>query len=558
MKNNINLSLITLAFLITTNSLLAKPPQSSEILRGATPNKEKQSLETLVDLKLKEFKPAIKDKKGVKIKVKDFTFVNNTVFSDEVLLSLVNKYKNKSLSISEIKYVADLITQYYRENKYFVARAYIPAQELQEDNAIIKINIIEEYYDKFHLKNSSLLKDEIVQNYLNQVKKDPNIINLKKLERQLLLLDELKGVHINNVQILPAKKIGYSDLLIESLAENKYLGHIEVDNYGNEYTGKYRLNVVGDINSLSNRGDSLGINALVSNTSDLKNLQIEYNTPLSTNGLKLNLKTSGTKYKIGKEFASQKIKGDSLDFNLSLSYPLIKQRSHSLNTSLSYHHNKAKDENILQENKKTLNSFSLGLDFLTQNSFFNKQGMFTSSLAFTKGKISLNSADAKANDALLNSKGAYEKINLSLSQTQVLSSNFSITVDLKAQKALNKNLDGQEDFFIEEVSGANQHTRSRLSGDTGYNTTLALSYRLPNINGISHKLSAFASHGRVWVNEKKISNDNIKDINFAGLEYLLGYKQVSLKLSYSHIFKHSSDIEHKDLDNVYAQLIWNF
>ncbi len=558
MKNNINLNILTLAFLITTNSLLAKPPQSSEILRAATPNKEKQSLETLVDLKLKEFKPAIEDTKGVKIKIKDFTFVNNTIFSDEVLLSLVNKYKNKSLSISQIKYIADLITQYYRKNKYFVARAYIPAQELQETNAIVKINIIEGYYDKFHLKNSSLLKDKIVQNYLNQVKKKSNIINLEKLERQLLLVDELKGVHINNVQILPAKKIGYSDLLIKAAAEDKYTGYIEVDNYGDEYTGEYRLNVVGDINSLSKRGDSLGINALVSNTSDLQNLQIEYNTPLSTNGLKLNLKTSGTKYKIGKEFASQKIKGDSLDFTMNLSYPIIKKRSHSLNTSLSYHHNKAKDENIVQKSKKALNAFSLGLDLLTQNKLFNKQGVFISSLSLTKGDLSLKSADAKANDALLNSKGAYEKINLSLLQTQSLSQKVSITVDLKGQKALNKNLDGQEDFFIEEISGVNQHTRSRLSGDTGYNTTLSLSYKLPNIKGINHSLSPFASYAKVWINEKKLGNDNIKDINFAGLEYLLGYKQVSLKLSYSHIFKGNSDIEHKDLNNVYAQVVWNF
>ncbi len=50
--------------------------------------------------------------------------------------------------------------------------------------------------------------------------------------------------------------------------------------------------------------------------------------------------------------------------------------------------------------------------------------------------------------------------------------------------------------------------------------------------------------------QTKCKSDDIKDINFAGLEYFFAYKKVSLKLSYSHIFKCNSDIEHKDLDNV--------
>lgn len=547
--------------LISALAQAATPPTSADILREVEPQKTQKALQDVPSIQSQEFKKPMVDTQGVKLHVKDFSIEGNSVYKSEILLSLLTEYKNKELSISQLQEAASLITKHYRDNGYFVARAYIPAQELAQTDAIVQIIVIEGLYGKLDVKNNSLLKDTIAQGYMDRLK-DTRVISIPSLERQLLLLDDIKGAVVANTQILPGIEIGQSDFLITLEDEAKYNAYVIADNYGSKYTGSYRVNALGFVNSLAKRGDTLGLSTLISNTADLKNARLSYEVPVGYDGLGLNFALSKTKYKIGEEFASQDIHGDSLSFNAGITYALIRQRAHSLSTSLNYTYNDISDYDISQDKNKVLNSISFSLDDTLRTSLFNKDGLLYTTLSLTKGNLSLDSADAKANDTVLNSEGDYEKINFEISQTQFLMQNISVVASIKGQKSFGKNLDGTEDFSIGGAYGSRSYGSSEASGDNGYLTSLEFFYQLPPFKSATHTISTFVDHGKVWYDEDATTSLNERELNSVGLGYSINHKSFTLKATYAHGFGEdktpTSEGDDTNLNRLFIQGIARF
>jgi hemolysin activation/secretion protein len=534
-NKTIQTSLIVSSLLFGSTLFGANPPSSSDILRQVEPPKVKKEIKPLPQIS-KEYKAPMADDKGVKILVKDFTLTGNSVYSSEVLNSLLQEYKNKELTISGLQDVAGVITKYYRDNGYFVARAYIPAQELDKEGAVVEIAIIEGLYGDFLMKNTSLVDTSVVQGFMDELT-GGDVVSTLSLERQMLLINDLGGARVTNAEIFPGKKVGQSDFTITVEEDAKYYGYAIADNYGSRYTGEYRLNVAGFINSLSGRGDVLGISALGSDTANLKNTRLSYETPLGYSGLSLDSSLSYTAYEIGKEFENLDIKGKSINFDLGVSYPFIKTRAHTLETSLKYKHTNSKDEDNYQEDrKKKVNSLTLSLNDTYKTSLLNKPGVLNSSVSLTAGNVDLNDY-AKTIDTL-QTDSSYSKLLASISQTQSLIPNLSLTTSLSGQIALNKNLDGTEDFSVGGAYGVRAYTDSELSGDKGYLASLELSYNLPTFQGISHTISSFIDHAKVWDNKEAVAGvePESRTLNAVGVGYTLGYKDFSLKASYAHGF----------------------
>jgi hemolysin activation/secretion protein len=524
------------SLLLGSSLLGATPPSSSDILRQAEPPKLPQEVKTIPSIKSGEFKAPMADDKGAKIKVSGFTISNNTVFSDEVLLSLIQEYKGQELSIAGLNEVASIITKYYRDKGYFVARAYIPAQELDKDNAVVEIAVIEGLYGEFTMKNSSLVDTHIVQGFMDKLK-GGDVVSTLSLERQMLLINDLSGARVTNAEIFPGVEVGQSDFTITIEDEAKYYGYAIVDNYGSRYTGEYRLNIAGFVNSLTNRGDVLGVSALSSNTSNLTNARVSYETPIGYDGLKANFALSQTDYEIAKEFKNLDIKGSSISFDAGLSYPIIKTRAHTLEISSKYNHKKSTDkDNYQDDRKKNVDSISLALNDRLNTSWFGRGGILNSSVGLTAGKVNLNSYAKSIDDA--NTDGNYEKLSFSISQNQSINKNLSLLASISAQTSLNKNLDGGEDFSVGGAYGVRAYGDSELSGDKGYLASLELTNQLPSFRGIDHSISAFIDHAKVWDNQKDVLgvSPQSRYLNAIGIGYNANYKNASIKATYAYGF----------------------
>ncbi|MDD2307913.1 MAG: POTRA domain-containing protein, partial [Prolixibacteraceae bacterium] len=280
--------LLTLSIL-TASSLLAATPNVDTIQKSITvPNEVQKEKAPLIELSGKEkYVPVMKDdKSGKKLLIKDFEITGNQSLTSDDLKNEINSFINKELNFAELQEVTSIITKKYREKGYFVARAYIPVQDLKQNNGVFKIAVIEGNYGKFNLTNKSLVKDSIVQDMFDDAKDRGNVVSTDTLERAMLVINDTPGVVVSKAEVKPGTEVGTSDFIVETQASKAFGGYIVADNYGSKYTGKNRLMSGFDLNSPFEIGDKLSLSGLISNGADLKNYKVAYNAPLMANGLR--------------------------------------------------------------------------------------------------------------------------------------------------------------------------------------------------------------------------------------------------------------------------------
>src|SRR3989338_5969875 len=298
--------LITLSLTTTSIVLAAAPtaPTISDVVREITPPKEIVPKELpLIEVKgVEKYAPAMKDdKSGKRVFVKAFKITDALHMDVHNLQELIASYTNKELTFIELQAVASVLTKAYREEGYFVARAYIPVQRMQD--GIVEITIIEGNYGELRLNNSSLVKDSMVQGILDDIK-DANIVSTDTLERAMLIINDTPGAKVTQADVMPGKVTGTSDFAIKIEATPRYDGYIVGDNYGSRYTGYNRLTAGFNLNSLAGIGDKLSVIGMVSNGSDLKYGRIAYGVPFMPNGLRGELSYSNIHYALTDSYAN--------------------------------------------------------------------------------------------------------------------------------------------------------------------------------------------------------------------------------------------------------------
>lgn len=509
--------IITLS-LATVSFLLATPPTVSDIERNVQPPKEvERGMNNLIPtLPTQEIKPAMSDMGGKSIEVKGFKLSGALHVKSETLLSLLEPYAGKSYTLGELEKITALITKAYREEGYFVARAYIPKQRMQE--GILEIAIIEGNYGVFHLTNSSLVCNERVQGMLDAIKHE-NIISTHTLERAMLLINDTPGAKVTGADVKPGENVGTSDFEMRTEASNPYSAYIIGDNYGSKYTGRYRMNAGLSANSPLGYGDKFGINGVLSSTTDLKNGKVYYNFPVMDNGLRGELSASRTTYSLAEEYKALDALGHSTSLEASLSYPLIRTRLETLNLSLGYVHKKMKDEieSTNDVTKKDSDTLSLGANYLKNHTLFGINSSLTSELKLTKGVL-----DSPSNS---DTDGAYAKVAGSVEQTMAFSPQYALTTSLRFQHALgNKNLDGSEDFSLGGAYGVRAFPDGEHSAENGYILGAELFYTLPSAEGITHKASLFADTGYATMQNENGTQES-RQLSDIGIGYQASYKQ---------------------------------
>ena len=529
--------LISISIFTATVLNAATPPTSGDILRQTQQKPQFQEEEKVLPTVSKEYKAPLVMQDSTTALIKEFTFSGNTKLNSAELQTLVQPYMNQQLGINKLKEITSLITKYYRDHGYFVARAYLPEQKVKD--GIIEIAIVEGTYGAFDIKNSSLVNDKTVQGFMDHLK-NGQVVSVPSLERQMLLINDLSGVVVTGAEVYPGKEVGTSDFKVTTSPTNKYSGYGIIDNYGSRYTGEERVSVGATVNSLTHVGDTLSLTGMLSNTANLKNAGLSYERPLGYSGLKGGVSGSITDYTL-KEIPNYDGYGEALSFNAFVSYPLIKTRSVTQNIGVYYAHKTMSDSSgntgSVTEAKKSVDSVKLSFDDKRATNLFAHQGRLFSTLSVTGGHVNMDNDVAKTNDALINSQGTYSKANLNLYHTQQLSTKTTLNTTLNAQKSFGKNLDSSEDISVGGSNGVRAYEDAELSGDQGYALSLDLAYSLPKVKQADHKASLFIDHAEVWKNTTVFNTEkNVKSLDALGIGYTLNYKNFDLKASYAHAF----------------------
>lgn len=541
---------LILLSLATSTFLLAAPPTIGDVEKQVqVPKEAEQEINNLIpSLPIQEFKPVMREVGGKSIEIKSFKLNGALHVSEDKLLSRIQGFAGKSYTLSELEKITSLITQVYREEGYFVARAYIPKQSMSE--GVLEIAIMEGNYGEFKLFNRSLVDNASVQAMFDDVKGDI-IVSVNTLERAMLIVNDTPGVKVTGVDVMSGRKVGTSDFAISTEASNPYNAYVIADNYGSKYTGRYRSNVGVSVNSPLGYGDKLGINGVLSSTTDLKNGKGYYNFPLMANGLRAELAASKTTYSLADEYEALDALGHSTTLEASLSYPLIRTREETLKVSLGYTHKNMEDEvqSTATLTKKESDALNFGFSYAKSCTLFGFPSSTTANITVIVGN--LNSPDN------LDTDGKYSKITGILEKGFQLNPELSFITSVRFQKALrDKNLDGSEDFSLGGAYGIRAFPDGEHAAENGYILGAELLYSLPSFESISHKMSIFADSGyaRMQNNNGLLESRQLSDI---GIGYQTFYKTFFAKAQMARVLGgEKSTTEDKDSTKVLLQVGW--
>jgi len=429
----------------------------------------------------------------VKFVLKTVTVEGVTAFSHQEIESLYKKFLGKEIALANVWQIADLITQHYQENGYFISRAYVPEQNIA--NGAITIRAGEGHIGAVELKDS-IADNYIVKNLIQKIKEEKPSRS-QTVESFLLRLNDLPGVSFRSViEPLSDNPENQSAVKLILVKEKKPdSGAVSFDNYNSRYLGpnegtvSYSRSIIPfELTSISFLG---GIPL-----EKLKNLSGSHEIHLSSE-VSMQIYGGYTAANPGFTLSPKDIDSSASNLGVSLKDQFIRQRQENLSLTISFDgKNNYSDvlEAPLTRDRVRAARVNLsydrddpldGYDFLNVTLSHGLE-VFNAS---TKGQAFLSRAKANPD---------FNKFEYGLTRFQTLPANLTAVIGVSGQIASGV-LYSSEQFGFGGQSYGRAYDPSEIIGDSGIAGSAELRYSgIPVFYDISIAPYAFYDVGKVW------------------------------------------------------------
>ena len=209
---------LSLALLITLDTpAYAQTRPDAGVLQQRLEKERKSSASSYKEVQPAEISPYMKKtpprEDTFKVTVKNFLFEGNTLLGENELIEVVKQYLNHPINFSELQDAAAAVGEAYRA-KGWVVRSFVPEQSIK--HGVITIKIIEAKFGKTQVEGDSTirLKQDKVEAIVSSQQNGNEPINTKKIDRALLLVDDLPGVSISG-RLREGERYGETDLVLK-------------------------------------------------------------------------------------------------------------------------------------------------------------------------------------------------------------------------------------------------------------------------------------------------------------------------------------------------------
>jgi hemolysin activation/secretion protein len=528
----LNIKILPLALLLLSQSVYAvDPPGAGKQLQQIPATPQRKNAAPEIRVQQGATAPAVVGD-STKITVNRVRIDGQSVFTEQALIAASGFTPGSALTLNELRAMATRIADYFHVRGYFLAQAYLPAQDITDGG--VTITVLAARYGKITLRNDSTLSDGLVKGILAGM--DGSLIATAPLERRLLLLSDLPGVQVSST-LTPGAAVGSSDLLVDIVPGARFNGSIDADNQGNRYTGRNRIGATLNANELAGWGDVASVRAFTS-TDGLNYVRAAYQG--QTGLAKIGAAFTKMDYRLGKEFAVLDAHGTANIASLYGSYPLLRSRNNSLYAQLNYDAKKFQDKTDATQSvtDKDARIWLLNLNGDLRDDLAGG-AVNNYSLSWTSGTIDIRSPQTKLIDQLTaGSNGHFNKVGLSAARLQALGGgNTSLFGSVSGQWA-SDNLDVSEKMGLGGVGGVRAYPGGEAYGDQGYVINLELRQAMPAWDALPGQLQlvGFVDGGTVTLNHRAWSEGpNHKTLRGTGVGMTWnGSNGLAVKLYYAH------------------------
>ncbi len=237
------------------------------------------------------------------------------------------------ITVEQLDEIAASVTEYYRENGFILATAFVPEQEVTD--GIIRLNVLEGRLGDIAVSNEAIFSPETIKAAFSNDLGQP--VTEERIEGALRRINDLPGVRVRG-SFSPGENVGETRLTLGVLEEKAWSSSILVDNHGAETTGETRLYATTEWNNLLNKGHRLTAGVLRSEGPDSSVFgQIEYKFPFTKDrrGM-VSAAVSTNEFSVTRLANLPEIVGETDNYALGMSYQVIRSRTLNLGLSAGY------------------------------------------------------------------------------------------------------------------------------------------------------------------------------------------------------------------------------
>ncbi|MDU2063532.1 MAG: ShlB/FhaC/HecB family hemolysin secretion/activation protein [Sporomusaceae bacterium] len=431
--------------------------------------------------------------------VRSIRIQGDSLFAGEKLRFLWRDHLNKQLSLAELEQIADQVRSYVQSRGYFLATTVIPEQNIV--NGEVEIDLFVGHYGKIFIKNEAKLDSKVLKTLLAPLQPG-ELIDKDTLDGVLSRLNDRAGISIR-ATLSPGEFTGESDLLVELLPGRSVNGQIYSDNYGNRYAGANRSGVTVSFSNLTGRGDQLLLGGVMTSGALLRDGSFRYTWPMLGNDINWTIAYSSLGYRLGDPFAELQASGRITEKGIYEEIPLERLRNRSLTAKIGYEVKTSIDEKrglAYRADKKVQQAvFALYGD---SSDDLGNGGVNYFSLAYYRGKLSLQSEDSRLDDQLSQTAGKYDKWLINGYRRQSLGNRLDLSLEVTGQLA-GKNLDSAEKFYLGGPHGVRAYPQGEGGGDEGWLWRSEIAWKMPDDQ---FQVLAFFDRGQVKINKNAVGS----------------------------------------------------
>jgi hemolysin activation/secretion protein len=446
--------------------------------------------------------PAAAQAGGQRVQVDGFAFAGVSAFPEAVLRELLAPYAGRSLSFAELNQAAAAVTAYYRAHGYFLASAYLPAQDLAHGQ--VRLQVLEGRVSGVSIVPDASLRlaPALARRYFDALVKPGVAVNEAQLERALLLTQDLPGIGAR-AELGPGAAIGESAIDIALSEGPLWNGNVGIDNASNRYTGRMRATGGVNLNDLAGSGSQLSLQ-VASTGADFNYARVGAVLPLGAAGTRVGLAYSGLRYRLGADFESLQARGTANVAQLLVMHPLLRTRYTSVQLRAGVEDKRFVNRaNGVQTSDKSVRVLPLALSMSRQDQLYGG-GLTSAMLEVTPGRVDLSgNAGAQAADAAgARTEGSFARANYALGRVQRIAGATQLMASVSGQLA-SDNLEAGEKMSLGGPERVRAYAAGEASGDEGHVLALEARYDLPSWQA---ELGAFFDYGRIRLNRRLYPN----------------------------------------------------
>lgn len=324
------------------------------------------------------------------------------------LIWLVRQQKeNRGLTLGQIEEIAQKITQFYREKGFFLAKVYIPEQEVRD--GIVGLTLLEGKLGKVTISNNKHYDSDFIISTFNTLLYQP--VTEQQIEQKLYLLNDYPGLNLYGF-FKAGDQIGDTHLKLDVREEKWWTGTLRLDNHGSELTGLYRGFVQFQLHNPLGLADDVTIGALQSTSPDNATYGLfRYKVPLFTEQLYLGLNYSRNQFAIDdadQAIGALELSGETSIADITFEYAYLRSRTENLKFAFKY----AEKESFLDSSLVPQDDSSQAVE-LSAN--WDSLDQVAKSLHQVKASVSAGEVETRTTISTIQIDPDYRKLNLSYS-----------------------------------------------------------------------------------------------------------------------------------------------